>query len=208
MKKSLPLVELTISPDTGSFVSAIALVESPAIESDFIAFSSKTKQYFSSNDEKMELIGCAMIPDQAIYRNSPDLGEYAVTFSADTIRQIAQVYAAKGLFNQTNLEHTSTPADSYVFQSYITDESKGISAPKGIDVPDGSWIVGVKVNNPDVWSEIKEGKVKGFSVEGIFNLIDTNTTVNLHNQLKQSEFDIAVSEFEAALIALEEKSKA
>jgi hypothetical protein len=198
MTKKLPLIELTIDPTQDSFVSAIALVENPAVELDFLAFS-KVKEQFAINEDKKELLGVALIPDKPIYRNSPETGEYACQFSIDTVRQIAQVYAQKGLFNATNIEHTEIPADSYVFQSYIVDEKKGMNAPKGIEAPNGSWIVGVKVNSDDVWSDIKAGKVKGFSVEGIFKLIDTNTTVNLNKQIEVSEVDTAVEDFLSAI---------
>lgn len=195
--KKLPLIELTINPEDNSFVSAISLVEYPAIESDFIAFSKNQKlENFSTNEELKELLGAAMIPDMPIYRNSEQAGEYAATFSKATIRQIAQVFAQKGFFNNTNIEHTLIPADSYIFQSYITDESKGISAPKGINVPDGSWIVGLKVLNDSVWQNIKDGSIKGFSVEGIFRAIDTNTTINLS---QNSELDNLINELESAV---------
>lgn len=177
--KKLPLIELTINPEANSFVSAVALVQNPAIEVSFIAFSNKKQEYFSANNELKELLGAAMIPDVPIYRNSPQTGEYVAKFSKETIRQIAQVFAQKGLFNNTNIEHTLIPAESFVFQSYITDEAKGIVAPKGIDVPDGSWIIGVKVLNDSVWENVKAGHIKGFSVEGIFKMIDTETTINL-----------------------------
>jgi|SRR6478735_6354495 len=193
--KKLPLIELTINPEDNSFVSAIALCESPAIESDFIAFSKTQKlENFSTNNELKELLGAAMIPDLPIYRNSEQSGEYYATFSKYTIRQIAQVFAQKGFFNNTNIEHTIIPANSYIYQSYITDEAKGIQAPKGITVPDGSWIVGVKVLSDKVWQDIKEGIIKGFSAEGIFNMIDTNTTINL---TKNSHFDTLIEELEA-----------
>jgi hypothetical protein len=193
--KKLPLIELTINPEDNSFVSAVALVENPAIESDFIAFSKNQKlENFSTNNELKELLGAAMIPDLPIYRNSEKAGEYVATFSKATVRQIAQVFAQKGFFNNTNIEHTLIPADSYIFQSYITDEAKGIAAPKGINVPDGSWIVGVKVLNDSVWQNIKDGNIKGFSVEGIFKLTDLNTTINLS---QKSELDTLLEDFES-----------
>ncbi len=194
--KKLPLIELTINPEDNSFVSAVALVENPAIESDFIAFSSNAKEYFSVNNELKELLGAAMIPGLPIYRNSEQTGEYVATFSKETVRQIAQVFAQKGFFNNTNIEHTLIPADSYIFQSYITDEAKGITAPKGVTVPDGSWIVGVKVLNDSVWQNIKNGSIKGFSVEGIFKMIDTKTTINLS---QKSDLDNAIDEVISAI---------
>lgn len=167
MQKKLPVFKLEID-DTKSFVDAIALVEYPAIEVDFIAFSNEPelKQY-KFDDSKMELLGPALIPEQRIYRN--DNGkEYHVFFSKETVRQIAQSFFKRGNQSQLNIEHTDKDADSYVFQSMIVDRTKGI-AP--MDLPDGAWVVGVKVLNADIWKDIKEGKRKGFSIEGIFEMI-------------------------------------
>ena len=192
----LPVIELKIDEANDSFVSAIALVENPAIESDFIAFN--RVEYFALNDEKQELLGAAMIPDKPIYRNSDSGGFYAV-FKKDTIRQISQVYAQKGLFNSTNIEHTATPADSYVFQSYIVDTAKGINAPNGIENIDGSWVVGVKVNSNSVWQDIKNGTIKGFSVEGIFSLFPTNQLSDGTTPIADEELTKAIKEFNNAL---------
>lgn len=175
MKRKLPVYELKINVEDDAIVSAVALVEEPAIESNFLAFSKDGVLQFAANDEKMELIGAAMIPDQLIYRRDKKTEqEFEVFFTADTIRQIAQQYFKSGFQKNLNLNHTSVPAKSYMFQSYIVDNSKGIKAPKGIDVPDGSWIVGVKVDDKEVWNEIKTGKVKGFSIEGMFEFIESN----------------------------------
>lgn len=192
----LPVIELKINEVEDSFVSAIALVERPAIESDFIAFNQV--QHFAVNDEKQELLGLAMMPDKPIFRTGAS-GDYYAVFSKDTIRQISQVFAQKGFFNNTNIEHTIIPADSYVYQSYITDEAKGISAPKGITAPDGSWVVGVKVNNPSVWQAIKSGLIKGFSVEGIFGLFPTNQLSDGKSDIEDLDLQKAIKEFNAAL---------
>lgn len=181
MSKKLPLYEMRIDPKKGSFVSAISIVEKPAIQSAFLAFSKQEQQTakFAMDSERMELFGAAMIPDLAMYRKTEELGEYMSVFSAETIREIAQVYAERGFFNNMNIDHSDREAGSYVFQSYIVDEDKGVFAPKGIDVPNGSWIVGVKVNDEKVWNEIKEGKTTGFSVEGLFDILDTEIDLEL-----------------------------
>ena len=167
MIKSLPVFELTID-DLDSFVDAIALVENPAIQTDFIAFSEKAKHTFSIDDEKQELLGAAMIPDQKIYRQNEAGEEFEVFFSSNTIRQIAQSFFKRKFQSNINIEHNDAEnADSYVFQSFIIDKAKGISF---MDLPDGTWVVGVKVLNPEVWADIKTGKRKGFSVEGVFQL--------------------------------------
>jgi hypothetical protein len=201
LKKNLPLIEYEIDPENDSFVSAISLVEYPAIESNFIAFSTDQKLInFSTNDEKKELIGIAMIPNVPIYRVSDNNVEYAGVFSAETIRLASQIFAKKGLFNNTNINHSIIPANSYVYQSYIVDSVLGMTAPIGLEKAiDGSWVIVVKVLSDTVWQSIKEGKINGFSVEAILKLLDTNSTVNL--QLSQykplSKYDQKLRELEA-----------
>ncbi len=173
MNKSLPTYELKINESTDSIVDAIAFVSEPAIESDFIAFSKyPVNMQFTTNDEKMEVMGAVMIPDLKIYRRLPDGREFNVFFSVDTIREISQVFFKKGLQSNLNLDHSDTSAKSYIFQSFIIDESKGINSPKGLNLPNGSWVIGCKVQDKNVWSDIKAGNRKGFSVEGLFEFFE------------------------------------
>lgn len=167
----IPVFELTIDVAEGSFVDAVSLVDRPAVESNFMAFADKKSLAFSLDDEKKELIGAALIPDLNIYRKDEDTGEgYYVKFSSETVRKIAQVFFNKGFQNNMNIQHSDIPARSFIYQSYIVDESKGMPSPKGLNLPDGSWVIGVKVDDDEVWSQIKSGKQKGFSVEGLFSL--------------------------------------
>lgn len=190
-KGNLPVYELKID-DVETFVDAIALVESPAIEKEFLAFSNKLNVAFALNEEKMELLGAVMIPDQKIYRRNDSGFEYEVFFSKETIRKIAQSFSKKGYQSNLNIEHSGKSADSYVYQSMIVDKAMGI---KPMGLPDGSWVVAVKVLNNDVWSEIKMGKHKGFSIEGFFELVeskfskteqnDEEEAIKLLNQIKK-----------------------
>jgi hypothetical protein len=176
---ALPVYELKIDEEKESFVEAIALVQSPAIESNFLAFSAEQKDLtFSLDEEKKELLGAVMIPNINIYRKREDGFEYNVFFTNDTIRKISQIFFKKGFQSNLNIEHTKEEsADSYVFQSLIVDKSKGIQP---LNLPDGSWVIGVKVNNESVWKDIKEGKRKGFSVEGVFELIKQDFSIQTH----------------------------
>lgn len=163
-EKELPVYELSID-DNDAFVNFIALVENPAIEENFLAFSKQSKYEFAIDEEKHELLGAAIIPDKLIYRVDNKGNEFNVFFSANTIRNIAQAFFQNGYQSNLNIEHGDTSADSYVFQSMIVDKTKGISFK---DYPDGSWIIGTKVMNDEVWKDIKDGKRKGFSIEGVF----------------------------------------
>lgn len=130
------------------------------------------RQGFAIQDEDEKIIsGPLMLADKPIYRNDEN-GEYYVTFSKNTIKQIAQKFFKKGYQKNVNLMHDSgmIAEGLTMFESWITDEKRGIKAMVGFeDVNDGSWFGSFKVDNQDVWQLIKDGKVRGFSVEGVFN---------------------------------------
>jgi hypothetical protein len=130
------------------------------------------KMSFEIQDEEERIIsGPLMLADTPIYRYDSS-GEYYVVFTADTIKKIAQKYFKKGYQSNVNLMHDNgmTVEGVTMFESWIVDEKRGIKAMKGFeDVKDGSWFGSFKVENEDVWELVKEGKLKGFSVEGVFN---------------------------------------
>lgn len=120
------------------------------------------------NEDQREVFGAAMVPDMLIYRNDDMQGEYYVKFSKETIKQIAEKFFKKDYHKSVNIMHQQgQPLDGVVFfQSLIKDTAKGITIPG--DHPDGTWFLGAKINNDQLWNEIKAGKYKGFSVEGLF----------------------------------------
>lgn len=175
MERNLPIYNLEIISDVDSDmeVDYVALVDRPAIDKNFLAFNENNVQMsFAIQDEDEQIItGALMLADKPIYRNDEN-GEYYVVFTKDTIKQIAQKFFAKGYQSNVNLMHDSGQKlqGLTMFESWITDSKRGIQAMKGFeDVPDGSWFGSFKVDNPDVWQMIKDGKVKGFSVEGLFS---------------------------------------
>ena len=172
MKPKLPIYKMTINPnDEESGVSYVALVDEPAIQVDWFAFNSVAK--FKAVDKDRRIItGALMIADLPIYRNDPKMGEFMVVFDAPTIEQIVQKFFKRDMSRNVNEMHDTPIEGVYMYESFITDKSRGILAPKGFkDVPDGSWFGSYKVDNDDVWEDfIKTGEFKGFSVEGMFDL--------------------------------------
>ena len=176
---SLPIYELKInaSLQDDSMVDYVALVDAPAIQKDFLAFNdellSPKKDRFQIVSEDQHIIsGALMVADQLIYRNNETFGEHYVKFSAQTIKEIAIKFAKKKFQNNVNLMHdTNQKVDGVtMFESFIVDKSRGIMPMKGFeDAPDGSWFVSMLVENDAVWQQVKEGKINGFSIEGIFN---------------------------------------
>ncbi len=173
MIMDLPLYMLEISDDLNdeAEVSYVALVDRPAIKKNWNAF--KDAQNFKIVSEDKHIIsGCLMLADIPIYRRDDTYGEYYVAFSKDTIVKIAQKFFKKGYQSNINLEHNPSLQVEGVtmFESFISDSSRGINPMKGFeDAPEGSWFGSMLVENEQVWSEVKNGTFKGFSVEGIFN---------------------------------------
>jgi len=189
MNKQLKVYNIVLNEEQGYEVDFVSIVENPAIESEFLKFSESTRLTFSG-DEQKELLGVALIPDLPIYREVNGR-EFYVTFSKDTIRTIAQNFFKKNYSNNMNVEHTSEDAKSYIFQSYLVNRDMGLYPPKSLEeAPDGSWIIGVKVENDELWEDIKSGKRKGFSVEGLFGLESAFSAVkvsSLREDLEESD---------------------
>lgn len=168
-----PIYELKINDkeQDAAEVSFVALVDAPAIKRDFLAFRGAVKFEVVSEDQRI-ITGPLMVPEQLIYRNSEKFGKHYVKFSSDTIRQIAIKFHKKGFQRNVNLMHE---ADMQVegltmFESFITDEVRGVKAPAAFsDLPPGTWFGSFYVENQEVWDMVKAGQVKGFSVEGMFD---------------------------------------
>jgi hypothetical protein len=59
--------------------------------------------------------------------------------------------------------------DIYVVESWIKEDGQDKSSKYGFkDLPVGTWFVSMKVNNPQIWSKVKNGELNGFSVSGFF----------------------------------------
>ena len=152
-----PLLRLTIS-DESDGVNVISLVEFPAVERNFIQLSKEVK--LSLNEEKKELLGVALIPDFPIYRRD-EQGEYYITFNAESIRKIAIDFYRKLNVNNADVEHNHNIENGITyFQSMIVDKDNGICPAAFKDLPDGTWIVGCKVDNNEVWDAVKSGAIK------------------------------------------------
>lgn len=174
--EKLPIYKLTISEDDNddTGVIAVALVDAPAIEQNWMAFAQKEPIRFkASNKEKRIISGPLMIADQPIYRRDDRLGEYYVMFDRDTIYKIVQKFFRNGATGNVNMMHEERLHASgvYMIESFLIDKERGIATPAGFDpLSDGSWFGSFKVDNQQIWDEfIKTGVFKGFSVQGFFS---------------------------------------
>ena len=163
------IVELILDDEEAIGVEAISVVENPAIESDFIALNNQEIKLAEINKEKRLLMGALLIPKKPIYRKSGE-DEYYIFFSEKTIAKASQLYLQNGNQSEATLEHKDQLKDLTLVESWIVeDKQKDKTALYGLDVPVGTWMGSVKVENDEIWNDyVKTGKVKGFSIEGYF----------------------------------------
>ena len=130
-----------------------------------------TKQYFAQDNEKQMVLGPAMIPNQKIFRKDAQGNPYYVYFTPETIKLIAQKYMKnKYTDNNDQMHDGEAVKDVYVVESWIKESENDKSTDYGFsELPVGTWFVSMKINNPKVWEQIKEGKLNGFSVSGFFS---------------------------------------
>jgi hypothetical protein len=164
------IIELVIDPkDAQSGIDAVSVVESPAIEENFIALSKHEVELKEVDKEKRILMGAALIPNKKIYRVNAKKEEYYIYFSEDTVRQAMELFFKNGNQSNATYEHKDAVKGMTVVESWlIEDEVHDKSKKYGFSLPKGTWMISMKVDNDEVWNDVKAGKVKGFSIEGYF----------------------------------------
>lgn len=163
------IVELILDEEQEIGIEAISVVENPAIEEDFIALKSQEFKLAEIDKEKRLLMGALLIPNKPIYRRNGE-DEYYIYFSKDTVLKASQMYLMQGKQNNSTLEHQYEINGLSLVESWIVEDKVHDKSVKyGMDLPLGTWVGSVKVNNDEIWNEfVKTGKVKGFSIEGYF----------------------------------------
>jgi hypothetical protein len=164
------IIELIIDEESDiAGIQAISIVDNPAIEEDFIALKSQEVKLAEVDKDKKIIMGPALIPNKKIFRKFGEQ-EYFIYFSEDTVKKASELFLTKGNQNNSTLEHEIKLNGLSVVESWIIEDEKQDKSNKyGFNLPVGTWMVSMKVNNDDVWNNyVKSGKVKGFSIEGHF----------------------------------------
>ncbi len=162
------VVKCVIDEDGRLGITAMGLVDMPAIEENWIALSKM--QFAKVDEERRMLYGPALIPDKEILRYDEKGEEYYVYFEKATVQAIAHQFFKKNLQHSTNLQHEIPVTGVTVVESWLKEGKNDKSIELGLpDLPDGTWFIGTKVDEEHVWNDVKEGKIKGYSIEGFFN---------------------------------------
>lgn len=168
----MKLIELIIDEEMElSGIDAISIVENPAIEENWVALNEQKEYHFAEVDkEKRIIMGAMLVPDKPIYRRNEKEGEYYIYFSKDTIRKCMEMFFQNGNQSNATFEHQEEIKGLTMVESWIVEDlEKDKSNLYNLNVPVGTWMGTIKVENEVIWNEfIKTKKVKGFSIEGYF----------------------------------------
>lgn len=150
-------------------LTAMGLVDVPAIEENWVALSSEKVKLSSVDKERRMLYGAALIPEKLILRIDKNNEEYYMKFERDTIERLAHDFYKKNLHHTTNLQHQYPVTGVTIVESWLKEGNSDKSLALGLsDLPDGTWFIGAKVDDDSVWEEVKSGAIRGFSIEGMF----------------------------------------
>ena len=150
----------------------ISLVDYPAVKRDFVLFSQDKMNFSIQSEEKRIISGVVMLADTPIYRKSPTAGEYYIVFTRDIIEMMVEKMSFEGKLNNITLNHNGQLVEGVTLvELFIKDSSKGLNPNYLPDVTEGSLIASYKVENVDIWNQIKAGEFRGFSLSGIFSAI-------------------------------------
>ena len=166
----MKIIELVINEDDKlSGIEAVSVVENPAIQENFVALNKHEVMLKEIDTEKRLLMGAALIPNKHIYRRNDKNEEYYIYFSEQTVRKASELFLMRSNQNNATYEHKDKLTGLSVVDSWIIEDEKHDKSVKyGFDLPKGTWMISMKVMNDEVWNDVKEGKVKGFSIEGYF----------------------------------------
>ena len=170
--KTTKIVELVISEDSEELaIDAISLVAAPAIEQDFVYFGKEKNNLTLAkvDEEKRMVVSPALIPNKQIFRYDPNTdSEYYVYFTPDTIRKAAELYLKHNNHHKATYEHTDRVSGVLTVESWIKEGDQDKSKLYGFDLPNGTWFVKMRIDNDELWQKIKEGELRGLSIEGYF----------------------------------------
>ena len=194
------LKKYLVSPSQ-SDVYAISIVDQPAIESNFIALAKQEKpmKFKIQSEEKRMLYGSALRADFPIYRcydYGNDLDEFYVEFSADAIRRLMVKFMKNYSQKNFSKDHMDFAEGLTVVESWIVEDPERDKANVlGLtDFGKGDWMIGVKVDDDELWHSIKEGRWHGFSVEAFVDLEEQIKEIKNNSDIKMSKSKINMDE--------------
>lgn len=170
-KEKLPVYEIVVDENDETGISLISLVDEPAIVMKGMLFAEEKSMmsFKEADEEKQVIVGPALIPNMKIYREDEKYGQYYVKFTRETIEKMVEKFNKYGSNRRINIDHSNQMVDAFIMEDWIVEDPVYDKSRKyGFEVPVGTYMIKVKIEDKDFWlNEVKENGKFGFSIEGL-----------------------------------------
>jgi hypothetical protein len=193
-KEKLPVYQIVVEDGDDTGISLISLVQDPAIVMKGMAFNNKEVMSFKEVGDKQVIVGPALIPDMKIYREDEKYGQYYVTFTKETIAKMVEKFNKFGSNRKINIDHSNQMVDAFIMEDWIVEDTVYDKSRKyGIEVPIGTYMIMVKIEDTKFWLEEVKGNEKfGFSIEGLLGqqLVSLSKQATIDDLTEEDLFQI------------------
>ena len=96
---------------------------------------------------------------------------------AEEIEKMAHKFLQKQITQSVDRQHDhDTSRDAYVVESFIARDDDSIFIP-------GSWVVAVKIDDYDLWQDVKTGKINGVSMQAAVTMREEMVEIDLPDEI-------------------------
>lgn len=184
---SIPIFDISVDGDElGMF--GISFVDNPATQVQLHAFKEEAEKVYYSSHEKREVVAPVLIPNQLIIREAMGI-PYYLRANEETIQKIYEKYMLSGNWSHFTYQHENMELDIservqdgvYLQRLWIIEDEKldDANTKYGFSLPKGTLMMKAKVQNRQIWNEIREGKLRGISLEALFDKVNTNKALQI-----------------------------
>lgn len=170
---NIPIFAVNVD-DPGCSISAMSLVDDPAMSIDMVCFSKEQNMKFSIQDETQHnILTCLVRVDFPILRVTDEGDPYYIVFNKDTAKVLCQRLMKDGMQQNISLNHNGKLIQGIQLQEvFIKDTEKGISPIGFEEAADGSLMGVYHIEDDALWNDCIEGRFKGISIESLLGIED------------------------------------
>lgn len=153
-------------------LNILSMVETPAIEINYIKMKEEINHIKMEvlDEEKNIVIAPALVPDMLIPRVHKGI-KYYISFDKETIEQSLVKMSAEQKDQNVDINHSEKLINgAIVMEKFITHPNRVTQVKNFENLPIGTLFFTAKVIDEKLMSDIKAGKINGWSIDGFYDL--------------------------------------
>lgn len=153
-------------------LNILSMVETPAIEINYIKMEEEINHIKMEvlDEEKNIVIAPALVPDMLIPRVHKGI-KYYISFDKETIEQSLVKMSAEQKDQNVDINHSEKLINgAIVMEKFITHPNRVTQVKNFENLPIGTLFFTAKVIDEKLMSDIKAGKINGWSIDGFYDL--------------------------------------